>query len=55
MRAKTGTLNGVTTLAGVTRTANGRLLTFAFMADRVPAHDPAVAAIDRLATIVSTS
>jgi len=55
VRAKTGTLNGVTTLAGVTRTANGRLLTFAFMADRVPAHDPAVAAIDRLATIVSTS
>jgi len=55
VRAKTGTLNGVTTLAGVTRTASGRLVTFAFMADQVPANEPAAAAIDRLATIVSTS
>lgn len=55
VRAKTGTLNGVNTLAGVARTSGGRLITFAFMADRVPAHDPAVAALDRLAAIVSTS
>jgi len=55
VRAKTGTLNGVNTLAGVARTSDGRLITFAFMADRVPAPDPAVAALDRLATIVAMS
>ncbi|MEV5410947.1 D-alanyl-D-alanine carboxypeptidase/D-alanyl-D-alanine-endopeptidase [Thermopolyspora sp. NPDC052614] len=55
VRAKTGTLNGVNTLAGIARTANGHLVTFAFMADRVPAPDPAVAALDRLAAIVSAS
>jgi D-alanyl-D-alanine carboxypeptidase/D-alanyl-D-alanine-endopeptidase (penicillin-binding protein 4) len=53
VRAKTGTLDGVNTLAGIASTADGRLVTFAFMADRVtdPAHT--VASLDRLATIVS--
>ncbi|MFD0657432.1 D-alanyl-D-alanine carboxypeptidase/D-alanyl-D-alanine endopeptidase [Thermocatellispora tengchongensis] len=54
VRAKTGTLNGVNTLAGVVTTSDGRLVTFAFMADKVPpAWGKAEAALDRLATIVS--
>ncbi len=48
VRAKTGTLSGVVTLAGVVRDATGRLLVFAIMADRVPVGGatPAEAAMD---------
>ncbi|MEV7969558.1 D-alanyl-D-alanine carboxypeptidase/D-alanyl-D-alanine-endopeptidase [Sphaerisporangium sp. NPDC088356] len=53
VRAKTGTLNGVNTLTGLSRTADGRLVAFAFMADNVPDPDGAVAALDRLAALVS--
>jgi serine-type D-Ala-D-Ala carboxypeptidase/endopeptidase (penicillin-binding protein 4) len=55
VRAKTGTLRGVSTLAGVVRTADGRLLAFALAADAVPqgAILDAQAALDRLAASLS--
>jgi D-alanyl-D-alanine carboxypeptidase/D-alanyl-D-alanine-endopeptidase (penicillin-binding protein 4) len=49
VRAKTGTLNGVNTLAGVVDDADGRLLTFAFMANNVQSPAAALAALDTLA------
>jgi D-alanyl-D-alanine carboxypeptidase/D-alanyl-D-alanine-endopeptidase (penicillin-binding protein 4) len=36
VRAKTGTLSGVNAISGVVVTAQGRLLAFALLADRVP-------------------
>ncbi|WP_084958799.1 D-alanyl-D-alanine carboxypeptidase/D-alanyl-D-alanine-endopeptidase [Thermoactinospora rubra] len=51
VRAKTGTLNHVNTLAGLATTSDGRLVTFAFMADRVPYTAEPV--LDRLAAIVA--
>lgn len=53
VRAKTGTLNNVNTLAGLATTKDGRLVTFAFMADRVPLNAEPV--LDRLAAIVARS
>ena len=49
VRAKTGTLRGVSALSGVVRTAEGRLLAFAFTADAVPAVRAAERVLDRLA------
>ena len=48
-RAKTGTLDGVNTLAGVVYDADGRLLAFAFMANEVQSPAAALAALDSLA------
>lgn len=53
VRAKTGTLNNVNTLAGFATTKDGRLVTYAFMADKVPVTAEPV--LDRLAAIVSRS
>ncbi|MFI7702892.1 D-alanyl-D-alanine carboxypeptidase/D-alanyl-D-alanine-endopeptidase [Nonomuraea sp. NPDC049480] len=53
VRAKTGTLNHINTLAGLATTKDGRLVTFAFMADRVPVNAEPV--LDRLAAIVARS
>jgi len=52
VRAKTGSLNGVTTLAGIVTDSDGRLLVFAFLADRVPPGGllSAEAALDLAAT-----
>jgi len=55
VRAKTGTLNGVSALAGLVRTADGRLLAFDLTADAVPfgATRAAEAALDELAAALA--
>jgi len=54
VRAKTGTLNHVSTLAGTVRDADGRLLVYAFMArDFHGGLSKAEAALDRLAATVA--
>jgi len=55
VRAKTGTLDGVSALAGVVQTADGRLLVFALVADQVPigGRYPAEAALDEVATVLA--
>ena len=52
VRAKTGNLLTVASLAGVAYARNGQLLAFAFMADRLPKAglDPAADDLGRLAT-----
>jgi D-alanyl-D-alanine carboxypeptidase/D-alanyl-D-alanine-endopeptidase (penicillin-binding protein 4) len=49
VRAKTGTLTGVVTLAGTVHDRSGRLLTFAFMSHSNAGSVAAEAAIDKLA------
>lgn len=55
VRAKTGTLNGVSALAGLVRTRDGRLLAFDATADGVPIGSTlaAQAALDRVATALA--
>jgi serine-type D-Ala-D-Ala carboxypeptidase/endopeptidase (penicillin-binding protein 4) len=48
VRAKTGTLTGVSTLAGLVHDKSGRLLAFAFLADGVPSTYDADRALDVL-------
>lgn len=54
IRAKTGTLNGVTALAGFVRSSSGRVLVFATLANEVENTYEAVTLIDRIATDVTT-
>lgn len=53
IRAKTGTLTGVNTLAGTVVDTRGRLLAFAFLASGTTAPSEAQAALDELATALA--
>ncbi|NUP48869.1 MAG: D-alanyl-D-alanine carboxypeptidase/D-alanyl-D-alanine-endopeptidase [Catenulispora sp.] len=53
VRAKTGSLTGVVTLAGLVRDGDGELLVFALMADQTPDIAAARAAVDRMATTLA--
>ena len=50
VRAKTGTLSGVVTLAGIVPDVDGRVLVFAVMANDVPSIGGARAVVDQIAT-----
>jgi D-alanyl-D-alanine carboxypeptidase/D-alanyl-D-alanine-endopeptidase (penicillin-binding protein 4) len=56
VRAKTGTLNGVSALAGLVRTKDGRLLAFDLTADAVPLTQTTASqtALDRLAAALAS-
>jgi D-alanyl-D-alanine carboxypeptidase/D-alanyl-D-alanine-endopeptidase (penicillin-binding protein 4) len=53
VRAKTGTLTGVSALAGLVHDATGQLLVFDFDADRAGNTDAAESALDELASRLS--
>jgi D-alanyl-D-alanine carboxypeptidase/D-alanyl-D-alanine-endopeptidase (penicillin-binding protein 4) len=54
VRAKTGTLTGVTGLAGVVTAADGVTYSFAFLADEVASAPAARAALDRAAAALAS-
>ncbi|WP_328673008.1 D-alanyl-D-alanine carboxypeptidase/D-alanyl-D-alanine-endopeptidase [Streptomyces sp. NBC_00322] len=54
VRAKTGTLTGVNTLAGTVVAPDGRLIAFAFMAANTPSKEAAQPALDRLAAALAS-
>jgi D-alanyl-D-alanine carboxypeptidase/D-alanyl-D-alanine-endopeptidase (penicillin-binding protein 4) len=54
VRAKTGTLAGVSALAGLTRDHDGRLLAFALLARRPGGADPAESALDDAAAALAS-
>ncbi|MDF9813923.1 D-alanyl-D-alanine carboxypeptidase/D-alanyl-D-alanine-endopeptidase [Streptomyces sp. SPB162] len=53
IRAKTGTLTGVNAITGTVVTADGRLLTFAFLAQGTTSATAAQSALDRLASALA--
>ncbi|RCG23757.1 D-alanyl-D-alanine carboxypeptidase/D-alanyl-D-alanine-endopeptidase [Streptomyces diacarni] len=53
VRAKTGTLTGVNTLAGTVVDADGRMLAFAFMTSGAPGADAAQKSLDRIASTLA--
>lgn len=53
VRAKTGSLSDVSTLAGLAYDADGRVLAFAFMVNQVRSTEAARLALDRLAAVVA--
>ena len=53
VRAKTGTLTGVSALAGLVRDTDGRLLAFTFLATGTPAKETAQGALDRAAAALA--
>ncbi|MFD7030358.1 D-alanyl-D-alanine carboxypeptidase/D-alanyl-D-alanine-endopeptidase [Streptomyces sp. NPDC059917] len=55
LRAKTGTLTGVNSLAGTVVDPSGRLLVFAFLTANTPAPDAAEKALDKLAATIATT
>lgn len=55
VRAKTGTLAGVNTLAGQVVDADGRLVVFALLADHVPLPSAGEQALDRLAADLTSA
>jgi D-alanyl-D-alanine carboxypeptidase/D-alanyl-D-alanine-endopeptidase (penicillin-binding protein 4) len=53
VRAKTGTIANVVTLAGIVRDVSGRLLLFAFMARGVPNVDAGERSLDAAAAALA--
>ena len=53
VRAKTGTLTGISAEAGVTTTCDGELVSYAFLADAVPDTEAARSTLDEAAAALA--